>query len=574
MRFLPKSIIYVSSLSVLLLTAEWFMSDSDSIETKPIQLLHQPASVIQNNAHKPSSAAASSQLPKIPFRSEIPAILKSVQLIAEDAHISPNGIIETRRVLQTGNSVGKVLLIDTVDNEKLIDRKLYSAEHIIVSAEDTESLLSLYEKLTSHGLEVIKPFSHSNILYVTLNNETPAHIMDMLETVSSCVGTRGFVELDGVCSIDAIPTDPLYGTEWHHQKIQSEEAWDITQGNSSVIVAVLDTGITKALIEFGGRLLAGYDFSNDDSNPTDDNGHGTAVASVIAANANNDLSIAGVDWNCRILPIKILGSDGTGLYSKQMAGIEFAIKEGASVINLSAGGSTSSPTLTQIIYKAIYDGCIFVAAAGNEGIGTLSFPGSLSQCITVGATDTSDVKSSFSNWGSNLDLVAPGNGIAVLSTTGTVSYSSGTSFSTPQVSAAAALLLSVDPALDQTSLGNLLKAGAEDQLGATLDVKGFDNYYGWGRLNVYNSLLLLKTTPTLTRADSDNTQMSWEIPDNAESKSPYQIRYSSNLTSWTTLTAPKITYYANQATWIDDGSETGSIPISAQRRFYRVRIEP
>ena len=119
------------------------------------------------------------------------------------------------------------------------------------------------------------------------------------------------MELDGVLFPDVTePSDPFYALQWHHPKIATPLAWDFTQGSSEVIVAVLDTGLNIGLVEFEGRLLPGYDFYNDDADPSDDHGHGTIVTATLAANANNGEFVAGIDWHCSILPIKVAGEDG------------------------------------------------------------------------------------------------------------------------------------------------------------------------------------------------------------------------------------------------------------------------
>lgn len=129
-------------------------------------------------------------------------------------------------------------------------------------------------------------------------------------------------------------------------------AWDITHGTTNVIVAVLDSGLTPSA-EFTNRLVAGYNFVSNTTDTTDDHGHGTAVAGVILANANNTNLVAGVDWYCRLMPIKVLDANNTGLYSWWAQGIDFAVTNGAKVINLSAGGSSTSTTLTRTITNAI-----------------------------------------------------------------------------------------------------------------------------------------------------------------------------------------------------------------------------
>ena len=153
-----------------------------------------------------------------------------------------------------------------------------------------------------------------------------------------------FVEPDYIGTGAGRPGDPSYGSQWHHQKIQSEAAWDISTGSGNVAVAVLDTGLSTSA-EFTGRVGSGYDYANDDAFPIDDHGHGTAVAGALAANANNGTLVAGMNWGCRILPYKVLNAQNSGFYSWWAAAIYHATDAGAKVINLSAGGQEDSATL-------------------------------------------------------------------------------------------------------------------------------------------------------------------------------------------------------------------------------------
>ena len=156
-----------------------------------------------------------------------------------------------------------------------------------------------------------------------------------------------------------IPTDPNFIDQWHHQNsikpsasIQTPLAWDITQGSSNVLVAVLDTGLAD-LPEFTGRTVPGYNFAYGDSDTADDNGHGTAVTSVLCASANNGFSGAGVDWHCQVMPVKVLDDWNEGFYSWWAQGIDFAVSNGCKIINLSAGGTSFGRTLERAITNAI-----------------------------------------------------------------------------------------------------------------------------------------------------------------------------------------------------------------------------
>ena len=408
-------------------------------------------------------------------------------------------------------------------------------------------------------------------MYVHLESETPSSLLRSLELLSNKLKGVASVELDGAGYGGGEPSDPSYSQQWHHQKIGSQDSWDITQGDDSIVVAVLDTGVNMYLPELNGRIVNGYDYSNNDSDPSDDHGHGTAVAGVIASNANNGLLVAGVDWKCKLMPVKVLNSANWGYYSWWAAGISYAKNNGANVINLSAGGTASSSNLTSAINSAISAGVIFVTITHNDGDGSVRYPGSLSQSITVGATDRSDIKSSFSNWGPEIDLVAPGRDIYTIDQNGTLGVWQGTSFAAPLVAGATALLLSINPDLDQDSVADLLCAGAEDKVGDTEDAAGFDNRYGWGRLNIYNSIILAQTSPSISVLPNKDVHLSWRPSRNAESKKPYKLKWSNAVGEWTTINSPSISYHST-AEWIDNGSEAGAPLGSSDKRFFAIEI--
>lgn len=401
-----------------------------------------------------------------------------------------------------------------------------------------------------------------------------------------------YAETDALGWGGAIPNDPQAAGQWHLDgtmittHVNPRPAWDITTGSSNVIVAVLDSGIDSNLLEFAGRVVAGYDFANNDSNPADDHGHGTAVASVLAATGMNTNRGCGIDWQCRIMPVKVLepySNDVTqtvGSFSWFAQGINWAVAHGAKVINLSAGGweTTNQTVLGTAISNAVAAGCIFVTIAHNQPAWGISYPGILPLSITVGATDELGSNCAFSAWGPALDLVAPGTNIATVTTNNVWTNYWGTSLSAPQVSGAAALICSLRPNLNHYQVKDLLCAGAIDRgqksgFSDSRDVPGWDPYYGWGRLNIYNSLRL-----TLTEVDryyatnGADVVVSWSSPPNATTNRPYAIGVAASMTgSW--MTATGLSYSSGRVMWRDDGVETGVHPSDSEARYYRVRIK-
>lgn len=296
------------------------------------------------------------------------------------------------------------------------------------------------------------------------------------------------------------PNDPQYSSQWALPKINAPAAWDVTTGSASVIIAALDTGVDRTHPEFAGRLLTGYDFVNNDADPTDDNGHGTHVAGIAAGAGNNGVGIAGVAWGATILPVKVLDSQGGGSTADVIKGIDFAIDQKARIINLSLGSPFPSASLQSAITRAMDAGILIVAAAGNCGAGgdgcpsvnSPLYPAAFSGVLAVGATTQSDAKASFSTAGSYVAVTAPGSAILSTYKDGGYRTISGTSMASPFVAGEAALLLSRDPSLSASDLKAAISAAVVD-LGAT----GRDDLFGTGRIDLQKALAAVQPPSSL-----------------------------------------------------------------------------
>ncbi len=304
--------------------------------------------------------------------------------------------------------------------------------------------------------------------------------------------------------------------------IDMDLGWDIEQGDQSIIVAVLDSGIKLDHPEFSGRLwtnpnetlngidddnngyiddINGWDFANNDDDPTDDHGHGTNVTGIIGANSNNNLGYSGVDWNCKLMIGKILDENNSGYYSWWTDGIYYAVDNGAKVINMSVGGSGFSSSMKDAIDYAYNNGVTVVACMMNENNNTTFYPAGYQNTIAVGATNPNDERSapffwsttSGSNYGNHIDVVAPGNyiyGLDHQSDTNYNFYWGGTSQAAPLVTGLSSLLLAQDADKTPDDIRSIIRSTAEDQLGnISEDISGFDIYYGYGRVNAYEALL-------------------------------------------------------------------------------------
>lgn len=248
-------------------------------------------------------------------------------------------------------------------------------------------------------------------------------------------------------ALEFTPNDPYWSSQWALPKIEAPKAWNLSRGSPNVIIAVLDTGVDYTHPDLKMKVLTDIDkdYVNNDDDAMDDHGHGTHVAGIAAAATNNNIGIAGVCPNCKILPIKILNSGGGGTDEILVNGIKYAVEQGARIVNLSLGGKSCSLTLANAINAAFDQGVLIVAASGNDGSKTsMAYPARSPRVVSVGAVDQYDVETSFSQRDETLDLLAPG--VNILSTTiGEFVNMSGTSMAAPHVAGVAGLLWSRNP---------------------------------------------------------------------------------------------------------------------------------
>jgi serine protease len=376
-------------------------------------------------------------------------------------------------------------------------------------------------------------------------------------------------------SASVVPNDPFYSHQWHFDDnhtynaggassnpyggvngggIRMEEAWALTGGNASVVVAVIDTGVAyenytipnheKSTVQSGvaeyqqapdlaetsfwqnsGEIpenavdddgngfvddVQGWDFVNDDAHPNDNNGHGTHVTGTIAQTTNNTRGVAGIAFNTTIMPVKVLDYAGDGTDVGVADGIYYAVDNGAGIINLSLGGAAPSTTLENAVAYAYTHGVVVIAAAGNDGAEGISYPAAYdAYVIAVGATRYDETRASYSNYGSSLDVVAPGGDMAVDQNEDEYGdgvlqqtfkpyesfvakadptdwgywFFEGTSMATPHVAGVAALLAAQDATVTPAQIRYVLESTAED-LGAS----GRDDLYGWGLIDAQAAL--------------------------------------------------------------------------------------
>ena len=232
--------------------------------------------------------------------------------------------------------------------------------------------------------------------------------------------------------------------------------------------------------------IQGWHFYNsgfENNNVIDDFGHGTHIAGVISA-AKNGTGITGIAYSSRVLPVKVLNEYGEGWASDIAAGIIYAVDNGARILNLSLGAPIDIPILKEAVDYATGQGSILIAAAGNDGTESIDYPARYASVIAVAATDSSDQRTSFSDFGPQIDVAAPGNRICSTWYRGNYVYKTGTSMAAPHVAGVAALIWSANPTFSAAQVKSHLKESAVD-----INLPGWDVYTGWGRVSALNFFL-------------------------------------------------------------------------------------
>lgn len=354
-----------------------------------------------------------------------------------------------------------------------------------------------------------------------------------------------YVEPNSYRAASAAPNDQFFPLQWHYNNIQLSDALDIEGGNSSVIVAVLDTGVLASHPDLSSQLISGYDFISDtdlsldgngiDSDPNDPGDqshtpnsssfHGTHVIGTVAATTNNSIGVAGTAGGTRVMPLRVLGKNGFGTNYDIIQALRYAAglsndsgtipPQAASIINLSLGSSSFSQS-EQDLYNTLANmGILVVAAAGNSNSSSPDYPASYNNVISVSATNISNTKAQYSNFGSRIDLAAPGGDLktdlngdgyfdGVLSTMGddsasaiqfTYGFAEGTSMAAPHVAGVVALMKSINPDLTTNQFNTLMESGLlSDDLGET----GRDDLYGHGLINARKAVEAASGSATAT----------------------------------------------------------------------------
>ena len=332
---------------------------------------------------------------------------------------------------------------------------------------------ALYRK---HGADFLEDIGQQSVRIVRIR--VPAAYEEAVMVRLARRPEVKFVEKNYEYTPALVPDDPEYAYQWHLPMIHAPEAWDLSQGGSGAIIAILDSGVDATQPDLAAKLVAGYNTFSNTTDTSDAFGHGTEVAGVAGALTNNAVGVAGVASASPIMPVRVTNATGGATAASIANGIIWAADHGARVINLSFNGVAGNATIRTAAEYAYNHGTLVVAASGNCGCAdpTAETPFMLS----VSATDESDAFAYFSTTGPFVDLSAPGNNILTTAKFGLYLAESGTSLASPVVAGVAALMFSANPALTPSLTTQLLEATAFD-----LGNVGYDQNFGYGRVDAY-----------------------------------------------------------------------------------------
>jgi subtilisin family serine protease len=358
-------------------------------------------------------------------------------------------------------------------------------DHVLIGFKENLGETEKENVLTRHGLKRKVDIGAIGVSIVELQREeTPTDVVASLNGQER--NFIEFAEVDEKISPSFIPNDPGYTNEWHLPQIGAPTAWDLADG-SNVLIAIADTGIDPTHPDLMPALVAGWNFYDANADTSDTMGHGTAVAGTAAAVGNNGAGVAGVAYHASIMPLRVGDQNGNAFLSTIASAIAYAADHGARVVNVSyrVGGSATVERAAKYMRGK---GGLTVIAEGNSG-GLSEFRNS-PYIISVSATNNSDSLTSWSTYGKDVDVAAPGQAIMSTARGSATSYWSGTSFSAPVVSGILALMWSVNPNLTPDQVQSALFTSAAD-----LGSPGRDEFYGWGRVDASAAVSAAKNTP-------------------------------------------------------------------------------
>ncbi len=414
--------------------------------------------------------------------------------------------------------------LDPVNRNGRLIPAIYRMDHVLVKFEVEQPLNSMNGVLDGYNSRIVQGIDSGGTGFFRAELPSGESVTGFVARLKENPRIAD-AQPNYICSKSDFPNDTYYGRQWNFDAISVEKGWELTQGgDKDTVVAILDSGIAYENFEdyiqasdlAQTHFVPGYDFINSDDHPNDDEGHGTHVSGTVAQSTNNNIGVAGVAYRCALMPVKVLNNKGNGTSDSLAKGLRFAADNGAAVVNMSLGfplGVDGGPAVRDAVTYAMTKDVICVGASGNEANtsgydGGVDYPAALPGCIAVGGTRYDGNLAYYSNWGPELDCVAPGGDIGrdqnkdgqpdgILQQTfvnGNYTnigfyYFQGTSMSTPHVAAAAALfkarhggsLAAFRTALQETCQ-DLGDPGRDDRFGyGMIDLEGIvKKGTGWG----------------------------------------------------------------------------------------------
>jgi thermitase len=380
---------------------------------------------------------------------------------------------------------------------RLLTRQDYAPGRVILKFYEGTSEIRYQQAMTLASPNSVRTISMLDIhvLNVHPNTDIPA----LCERLQQIPGVE-YAAPDHRIYLAWDPNDPIFSQQTALQLIGCPNAWDYARGNSSFIIALLDTGTLLTHEDLQPKLLPGFDFGGNnngvrDNDPSDVSGHGTQVTGIAGAATNNGLGIAAPCPDSRILPLKVFRDNGQGFETDLVDAINYAVSQGAHVINMSLGSNNPLDATETALNNAWNQGVVVLAAAGNNGNDSPFYPAFAANAIAVAASNLDDTKTSISNFGSWVEVAAPSGSLRVTRITGSYGTNTqgATSFATPLVSSQACLLypLVADNAADR----NVNRAQAVRQLIENTAVPVPGNYVSKGRISVAAAVQQALTVP-------------------------------------------------------------------------------
>jgi thermitase len=432
-----------------------------------------------------------------------------------------------------------VISLASVNSEENNENERYVPGELIIKFRESPELSSMSLDLKNCNAKSSEIELEKEKIYFSNDSD-----MEKIADYYSSLPNVEYAEPNYILHTFEVPNDPSYNLQWAIPNILADYEWNISKGNSSIIIAVLDTGVEYTHEDFGScvyedlitdsceKFVGAYDFVNvldpdctdadctaADSDPMDNQGHGTHVAGIAGATTNNSKGIAGICPNCKIMPVRVgykcpTGSGGCLTIDNIEDGLIYAADNNADIISMSFGGPSNFSSLYEAINYAYSKGVILVAAAGNDGANIINYPAGYSNVISVAATTSLGNPAGYSNFGSWVDVAAPGSSIYSTMMGNSYEYLNGTSMATPVVSGVIGLIAS--------ATGNRNKIEVLESIENTGDLIDFSGFL-IPKINAYSATLFLdRVSPNVTL----------DFPENNELNASTNKSFRCNFTDW------------------------------------------